>query len=104
MSDLILFNFENNDIRFVGSADKPEWIAADICKALELEDVSQALTGLDIDEAGMCIVRIRSENGVEQEREMLTVFESGNWYQRNCTNDRLRCQNSRKSRGEVGAG
>lgn len=32
---------------------------------------------LDADKAGTTNVRIRSENGVEQDREMLTVTESG---------------------------
>jgi len=64
MTNTILFQFESNEIRFVGTAENPEWIAADICKALGLDDVSQALESLDSDEADTCIVRIRSENGV----------------------------------------
>lgn len=77
MTDVILFDFENNEIRFVGTAENPEWIADDICKALDLEDTSKACSTLKLNEKGTTIVRTRSENGVEQEREMLTVTEPG---------------------------
>jgi prophage antirepressor-like protein len=77
MSNIILFQFESNEIRFVGTVENPEWIAADVCKALDLDNVSVALDGLDADESGICNVKVRSDNGVEQDREMLTVTESG---------------------------
>jgi prophage antirepressor-like protein len=77
MSNIILFQFESNEIRFVGTAENPEWIAADVCTALDLDNVSVALDGLDADESGICNVKVRSDNGVEQDREMLTVTESG---------------------------
>jgi prophage antirepressor-like protein len=77
MTDIILFQFESNEIRFVGTADNPQWIADDICKALGLDNTSQAIAGLDPDESDICNVEIRSENGITQEREMLTVTEPG---------------------------
>ena len=52
MTNIILFDFESNEIRFVGTAEKPEWIADDVCKALDLENTSKALKGLDDDEKG----------------------------------------------------
>ena len=54
---LTVFSFESNEIRFVGTADKPEWIAADVCKALDLEDTSKALVGLKYQEKGSISIR-----------------------------------------------
>jgi prophage antirepressor-like protein len=72
MTNIILFQFETNKIRFVGTADKPEWIADDICKALDLENTSKALEGLEFDEKG-----ITKGDTLGGEQEMLTVTESG---------------------------
>ncbi len=44
MSDLSIFVFESQQVRFVGTAMEPEWIAADVCAILEIQNVSQALT------------------------------------------------------------
>jgi prophage antirepressor-like protein len=73
MSNIILFDFENHEIRFVGTAENPEWIAADVCKALDLDNVSMALEGLDADESGITNVDDGSLTG----SQMLTVTESG---------------------------
>ena len=69
---LQVFSFESKQVRFVGTADKPEWIAADVCDCLELANVSQAIDSLDEDEKGITIV---DTPGGEQ--EMLTVTEPG---------------------------
>lgn len=50
MSNLSMFAFEGQEVRFVGTAEKPEWIAADICECLELSDTSKALEPLEADE------------------------------------------------------
>jgi prophage antirepressor-like protein len=42
MSGLQNFSFEGQEVRFVGTADNPEWVAVDICKVLELTDPSRA--------------------------------------------------------------
>jgi prophage antirepressor-like protein len=72
MSNIILFQFESNEIRFVGTAENPEWIAADICKALDLENTSKALETLEPDEKG-----ITFSDTLGGEQGMLTVTESG---------------------------
>ncbi len=72
MSNLSMFAFEGQEVRFVGTAEKPEWIAADICECLELSDTSKALEPLDADEKGTKIVRT-----LGGEQEMLTVMEPG---------------------------
>ncbi|PSF35974.1 hypothetical protein C7H19_14600 [Aphanothece hegewaldii CCALA 016] len=72
MSELIVFGFENQEVRFVGTPDKPEWIAQDVGIALELQNVRQLLTKFDDDEKGVCT--IYTPGG---EQEMLTVTEPG---------------------------
>ncbi|MBW4690095.1 MAG: hypothetical protein KME40_34715 [Komarekiella atlantica HA4396-MV6] len=86
MSNLSVFEFEGREVRFVGTADKPEWVANDVCIILDI-DTSVAVNGrkrrkndgseyfeggLEPDEKGTAIV---STLGGEQ--EMLTVTEPG---------------------------
>jgi prophage antirepressor-like protein len=72
---IILFHFESNEIRFVGTAENPEWIAADICKVLGISNPSQALAILDEDEKGIC-----SADTPGGGQEMLTVKEPGLYF------------------------
>lgn len=72
MSNLSMFAFEGHSVRFVGTAEKPEWVAADICQCLELSDTSKALEPLETDDLGTKIVRT-----LGGEQEMLTVMEPG---------------------------
>ena len=69
-----LFNFhgEEFEVRFVGTAEKPEWVAADVCAVLEIERHRDALREFDQDERGA--VTIRTPGG---EQETLTVTEAG---------------------------
>jgi prophage antirepressor-like protein len=73
MNNSIVFIFESNEIRFVGTADKPEWIAADVCKALGLENTSKALEGIPFTEKGIT----NSDDGSLTGSQMLTVTEPG---------------------------
>lgn len=72
MSNLSTFLFEQQQVRFVGTADNPEWIAADVCQCLDLNDTSKALNSLESDEKGTRIVRT-----LGGEQLMLTVTEPG---------------------------
>ncbi|WP_225226021.1 BRO-N domain-containing protein [Komarekiella delphini-convector] len=72
MSNLSVFAFEGNEVRFVGTAEKPEWVAADVCTCLQLSDTSKALETLEPDEKGT--KNVRTPGG---EQEMLTVTEPG---------------------------
>lgn len=72
MSDFIVFGFENQEIRFVGTSDKPEWIAQDVCAVLDIKRTSDALSSFDDDEKGTVIIRT-----LGGEQEMLTVTEPG---------------------------
>jgi prophage antirepressor-like protein len=73
MSNIILFQFESNEIRFVGTAENPEWIAADVCKALGLGNVSMALSRLKSGEKGI----ISIDSGVGTPLQLLTINETG---------------------------
>ncbi|MEH2422853.1 MAG: BRO family protein [Nostoc sp.] len=53
MSNLSVFSFESHNIRFVGTADEPWWVAADICKVLDIQNPTQAMDKLDSDEKAM---------------------------------------------------
>ncbi|WP_193200822.1 hypothetical protein [Nostoc sp. MG11] len=44
MSELSVFVFESQQVRFVGTAEKSEWVAADVCAILEIKNVSDALS------------------------------------------------------------
>ncbi|OKH31169.1 hypothetical protein NIES2101_41790 [Calothrix sp. HK-06] len=72
MSNLTVFNFESKEVRFVGTADKPEWIAADVCAVLDIRNNRDALSRLDEDEKG--VVTIDTPGG---KQELTTVNESG---------------------------
>ena len=72
MSDFVPFDFEGNEVRFVGTPENPEWVAADICRCLDLEDTSKALESLDLEEKDT--KNVRTLGGMQQ---MLTVTEPG---------------------------
>lgn len=72
MSKLSIFAFEGQQVRFVGTADKPEWVAQDICNVLEVGSAGNALRNFETDEKGM--YSIHTPGG---EQEMLTVTEPG---------------------------
>lgn len=65
-------NYEGRRIRFVGTPDKPEWIAQDIANILGIEQVSRALAEFDEEEKGM-----RIAHTVVGKQSMLTVYEPG---------------------------
>ncbi len=50
MSNLTVFQFEQNEVRFVGTADDPWWVAADVCAVLGIKNIGDALSRLDDDE------------------------------------------------------
>jgi prophage antirepressor-like protein len=73
MANIILFDFENHEIRFVGTAENPEWIADDICNALGLGNTSQALSRLKPNERSI----ISDDTDLLTGSSLLTVNETG---------------------------
>lgn len=70
---LSVFNFEGLDVRFVGTAEAPEWVASDVCEVLGLKgDPGQHVRRLRPNQKGL--ITIQTPGG---KQEMLTVKESG---------------------------
>lgn len=73
MSDSMLQVFEGSEIRIVDRNDGEFWwVAADVCRALDILNSSQAIDRLDEDEKGICNVYT-----LGGEQEMLCVSEPG---------------------------
>lgn len=77
MSGLTVFNFEGQEVRFVGTSENPEWIAQDVCNVLDIAQASDALRDFDDDERGMVSIRIADSPGRKRLQKMLTVKEPG---------------------------
>ena len=68
-----IFKFEHYEVRFVGTATDPWWVAKDICQILEIGNLSQALSRLDEDEKGYIILN----DPLGNEKKYRTINESG---------------------------
>ena len=78
MTNLISKAFEGHNIRIITDQHGEPWfVAADIAKVLLYRDAANMTRNLDDDEADTHILSIRSENGVEQDREVTAINESG---------------------------
>jgi prophage antirepressor-like protein len=71
------FSLDGHSLRVVMREDKPWFVAADVCKALNVKDTSMACARLDEDERGVSLIGTRSASGVIQDREMVIISESG---------------------------
>ena len=67
-----IFKFENQQVRFVGTAARPEWIAVDLCKIFEIKNTSDTLAEFEEDEKG--VATIYTPGG---EQSLLTLTEPG---------------------------
>jgi prophage antirepressor-like protein len=76
MSSLSVFDFEGNTVRFVGTVDKPEWVAQDVCKVLEIKNVSDAIERLDDYQKGSVVINDTSCS-TRKTISVLTVTEAG---------------------------
>ena len=56
-NQLSTFTFENHSIRTVSINNEPWFIATDICKALELNQTTNALRNLDEDEVALTSIK-----------------------------------------------
>lgn len=63
---------EFGNVRILSNDGEPWFIAADVCKILELSDVSKAVSRLDADEKGTNLIPTRGGN-----QNVLVVNESG---------------------------
>ncbi len=72
MSNLSIFTFESQQVRFVGTAEKPEWIAVDLCNIFGIRNVSDTLAKFSQDEKGVAII-----DTLGGEQSLLTLTEPG---------------------------
>ena len=76
--NLTTFKFNSTNVRTVTDEQGNPWfVAADVCKVLEIGNVSQAMTRLDDDEKADITTNDTSSNGVTQKRSLTIVNESG---------------------------
>jgi anti-repressor protein len=73
MSNITLFDFNSSTIRVVNVDGEPWFVASDICKILELDNVSMATNRLDGDERG--VISLSDTLGTEQNYTIIN--ESG---------------------------
>jgi prophage antirepressor-like protein len=72
MSVLQTFDFKTTPVRALDRGGQPWFVAADVCRVLELSNVTEALRGLDDDELTLELL-----NSDTQGRTMRLVSESG---------------------------
>lgn len=72
MSELTVFSYEKNEVRTVQVDGKQWFVAKDVCDILELNNMTEAMRGLDSDELTSVIMKSGGQN-----REMKAVSEAG---------------------------
>jgi prophage antirepressor-like protein len=65
-------NFEGQRVRIVGTPDKPEWVAQDVCNVLGIENARHAIAGFDEDERG-----VTTSYTLGGKQTLSTVYEPG---------------------------
>jgi len=69
-----IFSFNNNDIRTVLISNEPWWVAADVCSALDIVDVSKSVTRLN--PKGVLETRTLTKGG----SQVMTIINEPNLY------------------------
>ncbi|MCG9026748.1 hypothetical protein LH462_10985 [Laribacter hongkongensis] len=72
-----IFSFNAHAVRILDKDGELWFVASDVACALEYRNAPDMTRSLDADEADTHILRIRSENGIEQDREVTIISESG---------------------------
>lgn len=72
MSDIILFHFEQNEIRYVGDGVNHEWVAQDVFEAMGLKWNTDLIAEYDADEKGTTLI-----GTLGGEQKVLTLKQPG---------------------------
>ena len=72
MSNLSVFDFEGYEVRLAGTADKPEWVASDVCTVLGISKYRDAISRLEEYQRGSVVV-----DTLGGKQRVATVTESG---------------------------
>ena len=80
-----VFNFEQKQTRIVMVDGEPWWVAKDVAEALgysdsSLETIGKLFAHIPEEWADRKRITVRSENGVEQERDVLCISEQGLYF------------------------
>lgn len=75
--NLSVHAFDSHALRVIDRGGEPWFVATDVASVLGYRNAPDMTRMLDEDEAGTHEMRIRSENGVEQMREVTVISESG---------------------------
>ena len=75
--NLSVHAFDSHALRVIDLEGEPWFVATDVASVLGYRNAPDMTRMLDEDEAGTHEMRIRSENGVEQMREVTVLSESG---------------------------
>lgn len=76
MSLSLSLRFDGHTVRMVGTQERPEWIARDVCRVLHLHNTSMAVLNAGVLSAEKGISRIDTPGGPQ---EVGTVTEPGLW-------------------------
>ncbi|MDP7716942.1 BRO family protein [Acinetobacter baumannii] len=78
MSNVSVFNFNENKVRTIVKNDGEIWfVAVDVCKALEINNTTDVLRRLDADEVNLVLIEGRTPTGGNIETPINVVNESG---------------------------
>ncbi|MEM9424865.1 MAG: Bro-N domain-containing protein, partial [Spirochaetota bacterium] len=77
MNELSLFQFGPQEVRELEKDGEPWFVAKDVAEILGYRNAPDMVRNLDEDESDTQILRIRSDNGVEQNREITLINEAG---------------------------
>jgi prophage antirepressor-like protein len=67
MNELMTLTFQGSNIRMVMRDGEPWWVARDVCEALEIQNVTQAMGRLDDDERAMFNIGPQGETNIVNE-------------------------------------
>ncbi|WP_051940674.1 BRO-N domain-containing protein [Stenoxybacter acetivorans] len=76
-NNISVFNFNNTEIQVINKDGEAYFVASEIAEILGYREAFNLTRVLDDDEAAPHNMRIRSENGVEQDRSVTIISESG---------------------------
>ena len=77
MNELQKFMYSDKEVRVVVKDGEPWFVAADVCKVLEVEQVTNAVRKLDDDEKRTTLISIKGGNGATSTKEVNIVNEPG---------------------------
>lgn len=71
--DFTIFNFGANEIRVIDKSGEPWFVAQDVCAALKIQNVTQAIERLDEDERSMLNIGRQGDANLVSESGMYTL-------------------------------